>query len=105
MGRARSRSFETAKGIPALAYYSLSSVAGIALKAVPPPAEQCELSIPLFPETEDDFQLVPLGFPIGEQTKLPLLSGDAGEQKPKAVAIDASRPENASESPGARNSY
>jgi hypothetical protein len=105
MGRTRSRSFETAKGIPALAYYFLRSVAGTALKAVPPPTEQREFSIPAFPETEDDFQRVPLGFPIGQQTKPPLLSGDAGEQKPKVVAIDASPPENASESPRARNSY
>jgi hypothetical protein len=83
----------------------LRSVAGTALKAVPPPTEQREFSIPAFPETEDDFQRVPLGFPIEEQTKPPLLSGDAGEQKPKVVAIDASPPENASESPRAWNSY
>jgi predicted nucleic acid-binding protein len=65
------------------------SVAGKVLKIVRPSAEQYELSIPSFPDTGDEFQLVPFGLPIGEQIGLPLASQEAEKQDQNVLAIDA----------------
>jgi len=69
------------------------NVAGKVIKIVRPSADQYELSIPSFPETSDEFQLVSSGSPIGEQIGLPLLSQETNEIDPKAIPIDTASKE------------